>query len=111
MKHLLKQLCRLEYQDLSVFLPTSDLDGLLDPSGNDDDEISTVFHAHVDEVGWKEYPKTSMTVPAILKISRKNQRQWLVYGPPKTSIDDEMMFFGELYVSSEAPAQPPPPLH
>ncbi|KAK5651417.1 hypothetical protein OQA88_12505 [Cercophora sp. LCS_1] len=98
-KHLLKQLCLLEYQDPSVFLPTNDLDGLVNPNGNDEDEIGTVFHAHIDEVGWREYPKTSMTVPAILKISRKNQRQWLVYGPPKNEIDDEMMFFGELYVS------------
>lgn len=108
MKHLLKQLCLLEYQDPSVFLPTNQLDGLFDPNGNDNDEIGTVFHANINEVGWREYPKTSMTIPAILKISRKNQRQWLVYGPPKTTIDDEMMFFGELYVSSGASAQPIP---
>ncbi|KAK1749729.1 hypothetical protein QBC47DRAFT_131160 [Echria macrotheca] len=99
MKHLLKQLCLMDHQDPSVFLPTSDLDELLDPGGNEDDEIGTVFHAHLDEVGLRDYPKTSMTIPAVLKISRKNQRQWLIYGPPRNPIDGDMMFFGELYVS------------
>ncbi|KAK3329233.1 hypothetical protein B0H66DRAFT_488127 [Apodospora peruviana] len=101
---LLKHLCLLDDQDPSMFLPTTFLDGLIDRNGDDDDDddyndIKTKFHAGISDFGVGEYSRTIMSVPAVLRLSRKNERQWVVYGPPKSPFDDEMMFFGELYIS------------
>jgi hypothetical protein len=99
MKPLLKRLCLLENQDPSIFLPLGYLDTLLDPNTHDDEFLETRFNATMDDRGLGEYSKTNLIVPGVLHITKRNQRQWVVFSPPGNSIDDEMMFFGELYVS------------
>jgi len=99
MRPLLKRFCTVENQDPTLFLPSNPLDAVLDPDGTgNDDLLETRFHATLDSRGMVEFSKTTLAIPGVLHVTRKNQRQWMVFGPPNDRLDDELMFVGELYV-------------
>ncbi len=99
MKPLLAKLCRLEKQDASLFLPFGFLDTLTGARQGHVDPTRTRFHANLNDESREKYSSTTLILPATLRMTHTNQRQWTVFGPPHNVIDDEMMFFGELYVS------------
>lgn len=90
----------------SFALPSNPLDSLLDPDGNgEDDLLETRFNLTLDSCGMAEFTKTTLAVLGALHITRKNERKWMVFGLPNDRLDDELMFFGELYVSESYPSR------
>lgn len=97
-KPLLARLCRLAKQDSSLFVPLNHLDHVIGAGGDNHGVCETQFNTSFNELR-NSYSKTSMILPATLEIARTQKRRFSVFGPPGNTLDDEAMFFGELYVS------------
>ncbi|KAK4182912.1 hypothetical protein QBC35DRAFT_135831 [Podospora australis] len=100
MKALLMELCRRNKQSPSLFVPMGYLDKVVGASEENYRVPEHQFYSNINQLTpTGKSDKTSLVLPGILEITRHKQFRWAVFGPPGNTLDDEMMFFGELYVS------------
>jgi len=99
LKPLLSQICKLEKQDVSIFLPQSDIDKALGGSHRTNDRHEVAYFENGLLTEEERHSRTTLFFPAIVAVSKNRKPKFRIQPPAVNIQDPETAFLGELHLS------------
>ncbi|KAM5358865.1 hypothetical protein ACJZ2D_014924 [Fusarium nematophilum] len=99
LKPFLSRICRLERQDVSAFLPQSEIDSILGGSDNTNDKHEVAYFTNGLLTEEERHSSTSVFFPAIVAVPKRGKPKFRVLKPAVNLLDPEVVFLGELHFS------------
>ncbi|KAK9788173.1 putative Heterokaryon incompatibility domain-containing protein [Seiridium cardinale] len=96
LKPFLSKICNLEKQDVSVFLPQSDIDQILGGSNRTNDKHEVAYFTSGLMSEEERHARTSLFFPAVVAVPKQGKPKFRMQVPAMNAQDPELAFLGEL---------------
>lgn len=98
LKPFLSRICKLEKQDVSAFLPQSEIDNILGGSHHTNDKHEVAYFANGLLTEEERNSHSSLFFPAIVAVPKRGKPKFRILQPAVNLLDPETVFLGELHV-------------
>ncbi|KAK9425919.1 putative Heterokaryon incompatibility domain-containing protein [Seiridium unicorne] len=96
LKPFLSKICNLEKQDVSVFLPQSNIDQILGGSNRTNDKHEVAYFTSGLMSEEERHSRTSLFFPAVVAVPKQGKPKFRMQVPAMNAQDPELAFLGEL---------------
>lgn len=97
---LISRICKLENQDVSMFLPQDYVNFLDKVHSTADSQPNQYYFASRGEITEQEVTdRTTLVFPARYIVTKTGRAETRVFDKPVNALDEEVLFFGEFFIS------------